>query len=365
MKVINNADVSRLVTQQEVTRALESAYQDFFNGTAVCRPRVDVEIPSSSPDRFYRWGTMEGGSAGKYFAIRCKSDMIYHKTVGSSVTQEKYCVEPGTFCGFILLFSVENGEPLALINDGVIQHMRVAADGAIGVKYASREDSSVIGLLGSGGMAKDHLRSVVHVRDIQRVQIFSPTKENREVFAEKMSMELGIDVVPVDAPEDAVRNVDIIMGLTDSAIPVIKPEYVEPGHHLLNVGGGGGIPPEVQALVSKFLRFGNTDSPVGWSDTSFDDEHLTWQARSGFTEKAMASKGRAHGVFGDDRLVYLSQVLDEGQFPRHPADVTYSERGNLQGNQFHAVAGLLYDKAIDAGIGTEIPTELFLQDIRN
>jgi alanine dehydrogenase len=365
MKVINNADVSRLVNQAEVTRALETAYQDFFNGTAVCRPRVDVEIPSSSPDRFYRWGTMEGGSAGKYFAIRCKSDMIYHKTTGSSVTQEKYCVEPGTFCGFILLFSVENGEPLALINDGVIQHMRVAADGAIGVKYASREDSKVIGLLGSGGMAKDHLRSVVHVRDIERVQVFSPTKSNRQVFAEKMSAELGIAVVPVDTPEDAVCNVDIIMGLTDSAVPVIKPDYVEPGHHLLNVGGGGGIPPEVQARVSKFLRFGNTDSPIGWSDTSFDDEHLTWQARSGFTEKAMASKGRAHGVVGDDRLVYLSQVLDAGRFERHPDDVTYSERGNLQGNQFHAVAGLLYEKAIDAGVGAEIPTELFLQDIRN
>lgn len=365
MKVINNADVSRLVTQEEVTRALESAYQDFFNGTAVCRPRVDVEIPSSSPDRFYRWGTMEGGSAGKYFAIRCKSDMIYHKTTGSSITQEKYCVEPGTFCGFILLFSVENGEPLALINDGVIQHMRVAADGAIGVKYASREDSKTIGLLGSGGMAKDHLRSVIHVRDIERVQVFSPTKKNRESFAEKMSAELGIAVVPVNAPKDAVRDVDIIMGLTDSAVPVIRPEYVEPGHHLLNVGGGGGIPPGVQARVSKFLRFGNTDSPVGWSDTSFDDEHLTWQARSGFTAKAMASKGRAHGVVGDDRLVYLSQVIDAGRFERHPTDVTYSERGNLQGNQFHAVAGLLYEKAIDAGVGAEIPTELFLQDIRN
>ena len=129
-------------------------------------------------------------------------------------------------------------------------------------------------------------------------------------------MELGIDVVPVDAPEDSVRSVDIIMGLTDSAIPVIKPEYVEPGHHLLNVGGGGGILRRSRRWCpNSSPRFGNTDSPVGWSDTSFDDEHLTWQARSGFTEKAMASKGRAHGVFGDDRLVYLSQVLDEGQFP--------------------------------------------------
>ena len=30
MKVINNDDVTRLVTQDEVTHALESAYQDFF-----------------------------------------------------------------------------------------------------------------------------------------------------------------------------------------------------------------------------------------------------------------------------------------------------------------------------------------------
>ena len=183
-------------------------------------------------------------------------------------------------------------------------------------------------------------------------------------FAETMAAELGMSIDPVDTPEDAVRDVDIIMGLTDSAVPVIRPEYVEPGHHLLNVGGGGGIPPDVQGRVSKFLRFGNTDSPVGWSGTTFDDEHLTWQARSGFTEKAMASKGRAHGVVGGDRLVYLSQVLSEG-FEREPDDVTYSERGNLQGNQFHAVAGLLYEKATETGIGAEIPTGLFLQDIRN
>ena len=79
----------------------------------------------------------------------------------------------------------------------------------------------------------------------------------------------------------------------------------------------------------------------------------------------MAFKGRAHGVVGGDRLVYLSQVLSDGRFEREPDDVTYSERGNLQGNQFHAVAGLLYEKATETGIGAEIPTGLFLQDIRN
>ena len=42
-----------------------------------------------------------------------------------------------------------------------------------------------------------------------------------------------------------------------------------------------------------------------------------------------------------------------------------SERGNLQGAQFHAVAGKVYELAKRAGLGREIPTEWFLQDIRD
>ena len=36
-----------------------------------------------------------------------------------------------------------------------------------------------------------------------------------------------------------------------------------------------------------------------------------------------------------------------------------------QGLQFAAVAGLVYRKAKAAGLGREIPTEWFLQDIRD
>jgi hypothetical protein len=46
-------------------------------------------------------------------------------------------------------------------------------------------------------------------------------------------------------------------------------------------------------------------------------------------------------------------------------EITYSERGNLQGAQFFAVAGKVYELARQAGLGREIPTEWFLQDIRN
>lgn len=62
-----------------------------------------------------------------------------------------------------------------------------------------------------------------------------------------------------------------------------------------------------------------------------------------------------------------SQLLGSGkvQGRTSPDQITYSERGNLQGAQFHAVAGKVYELAKQAGLGREIPTEWFLQDIRD
>jgi alanine dehydrogenase len=45
--------------------------------------------------------------------------------------------------------------------------------------------------------------------------------------------------------------------------------------------------------------------------------------------------------------------------------ITYSERGNIQGAQFYAVAAAAYEEAKKRGLGREIPTDWFLQDIRD
>ena len=45
--------------------------------------------------------------------------------------------------------------------------------------------------------------------------------------------------------------------------------------------------------------------------------------------------------------------------------MTYSERGNIQGVQFFAVAGRAYELAKARGLGHDLPTEWLLQDIRD
>jgi alanine dehydrogenase len=64
--------------------------------------------------------------------------------------------------------------------------------------------------------------------------------------------------------------------------------------------------------------------------------------------------------------VTLADLVQGKAQGRASADrITYSERGNLQGAQFFAVAGKVYELARQAGLGREIPTEWFLQDVRN
>ncbi len=45
--------------------------------------------------------------------------------------------------------------------------------------------------------------------------------------------------------------------------------------------------------------------------------------------------------------------------------ITYSERGNIQGAQFFAVAAAVYEAARREGLGRDLPTDWFLQDIRD
>jgi alanine dehydrogenase len=365
--IINNAEVAQLLTMQTTMAALEEAYLALAAREAVCRPRIDIRIPTSDPNRNYQWGTMEGGSTAGYFAIRMKSDVIYETQYNGSITQEKYCTRPGRYCGLILLTSTETGEPLAFINDGHLQHMRVGADGGIGVKYLAKPDAAVVGILGSGGMARTHMRAFTLVRDIKRLQVFSPTRENREKFGREMAETYNIEVVVCGRPEDVYNGADIVAGLTDSAVPVIEGRHLEKGAHIVNVGGSGKPDDESLRRVDVYLRFGDTPAPIGKPELAIDDEHLGWEARPDRPKFGDGRRGRRrHGNALPDKRVRLADLVSGNAKGRTGADqITYSERGNLQGAQFFAVAGKVYEAAKQAGLGREIPTEWFLQDIRD
>src|SRR4029077_15518503 len=95
--IINNDDVAKVLTMEMTLDALEESYLALAAKEAVCRPRIDIRIPTSDPTKNYQWGTREGGSTPGSFAIRMKSDVIYQTQYNGVTTEEKYCQKPGLF----------------------------------------------------------------------------------------------------------------------------------------------------------------------------------------------------------------------------------------------------------------------------
>ena len=362
--LIDNEVVSRVLTPEATRRALERAYADLAAGEAVCRPRIDIRIPTSDPSRSYQWGTMEGGSTGGYFAIRLKSDIVFEAGPEGARTQEKYCVRPGRYCGLVLLTRVDDGELVAIIHDGLLQHLRVAADSAIGTAVMSRAESATLAMLGSGGMARSHVEALLGVRAIRRLQVYSPTPAHREAFAAEMRDRHGLEVAVLDDAGSACRGADILCACTDSVAPVIRAEWLEPGMHVVSIGGR---PHDgARARIDRQLRIGTSPAPLGRPELATDDEYLGYVARPGDASWQGRKTGRrAEKVTGADDVSYADVVAGRAPARRSAAEITYSERGNIQGVQFYAVAAVVFEAARGQGLGREIPTDWFLQDIRD
>jgi alanine dehydrogenase len=378
MLIIDNETVARLLTMEDCIRVQEEAFRKLPSGGAIHRPRIDVYFPCEREDGYYRWGTMEGANDG-YFAIRMKSDVVtWPKDENGNWTEEKYCREPGTYCGIIFLFSTRNGEPLAFIHDGILQHMRVGGGAAIGAKYLSREDTHVVGMLGSGAMARAFLEAFKCVRDIRLCKVYSPNPAHREAFAAEMSRRLRLEVRAVDGAREAVRGVDLLSSCTDSMQPVYDAEWIEKGMHVTNLGRRE-VPEAATTKFDVVVRQGTAGLQMRQTERFQAERGHSPAAFIGGTAEQMQripAKNTRPGLGGDspeftdrgrggDKPDFADLVTGKCKGRTSRDQVTFYRNVGNQGLQFSSVGGWVYAQALQARTGRLIPTEWFLQDVRD
>jgi ornithine cyclodeaminase/alanine dehydrogenase-like protein (mu-crystallin family) len=282
--------------------------------------------------------------------------------VGGKKQQDKYCVSKGTYCGLVFLFRVNNGEPLAIMNDGYMQQQRVGADSAIGVKYMASKEAKVLGMFGAGAMARSNVEAIREVRKIEKVQVFDPLQASAKAYSADIRNRFGIEVDVLNDPRSVYRGADILAECTNAGGSVIEGKFIESGTHVISIGRR--LDNAAFDRIDKSLRLGTATPPRG--HTSVTDEHLSYVASS--LRKGGGKGGHSAGFdteMAKEKILTLSDVIKTGSGRPSSEAITYSERGNIMGAQFHALAGVIYDKAVNKGVGRNIPTEWFLQSIRN
>jgi alanine dehydrogenase len=353
--ILSNDDVDKLLAMPECIAVLEDAYAELAAGRGVSRTRSDCFTPTAREDALYSLKSMDGVipklGVG---AVRINSDIITWPKRGNNVRREKVPAAPGNrYVGLVLLFSTENGEPLAIFPDGVMQRMRVGAANGIGVKYLARHNAKTVGILGSGWQAGAQLMAACAVRAITAIRCYSPNAENRAAFAQQMTEALGVEVVPVGAAEDAIRGADIVMCATNTVDPVFFEHWIEPGMHLSSIKR-----PEIEAkAVKRADRIAihvNEEKPI---HVMAKDVQVPEKANGRGWEVG-------DGEIDFDKLPTLPDlVTGRAEGRKSDREVTCFINNIGLGYQFAAAGALLYRKAKASGAGHDLPTDWFTEDV--
>ena len=220
--VLSREDIASVLEMDDVIDAVERAFVDFAKGRAKMPPRSIMDFPENDG-----WVGIMSAAIETAGSIGTKVVTVFKNNARKSMP---------TTMATILLNDASTGEPLAIMEAGLITAMRTGAASAIATKYLARKDSHVVGLFGAGIQAKYQLFGVSRVRKVGNVKQYTPTKARQKKFAEEMEKEIGAKIQIVGNPKESVQNSDIVITATTSPTPVFNGKWVSDGTHINAIG---------------------------------------------------------------------------------------------------------------------------------
>jgi len=316
---LTSEEVAGLADPAEYVDAVRDAYRQIGEG-APAEPRT--KLVNAEPPGFlttYAAVLPETGAMGGY---------TYSAGFGA---RDAWFMTP--------LFDAESGEPLALLDGASMNPHKTGAAGAVGVDALAREDANSVAVIGSGAQARGQLLATATVRDLETVWVYSPTKEHREAFAGDMNGEIDAAVAAVASAAAAIEDADVVITATNASEPVFDGEALEPGTHVTAMGQYNANKRELDhatieraTYVPDLRARANADGDAGSFISALeagvvDEDHV-------HAELGEVVAGVEPGRTSDDEIT----VFDSGG----------------TGIETAASAYLLYEKAVDAGLGQPI-----------
>ena len=235
------------------------------------------------------------------------------------------------------LFDADSGRMLALLDGASMNPFKTGAAGAVGVDELAHEDATTCAIIGSGAQARGQLKATATVREFEEVRVYSPTRENREAFADEFDASLDADVQAVESSAAAVADAEVVVTATQAEAPVVEYDSLEEGVHITAMG-----------QYDRGARELDTDT-IAHATYVPDLRERAFQDAGAFLAALDA------GVVDDDHVhAELGEVV-AGTKPGRTRDdeLTVFDSGGT-GIETVAAAAMLYEKAREEGLGQEI-----------
>jgi ornithine cyclodeaminase/alanine dehydrogenase-like protein (mu-crystallin family) len=120
--------------------------------------------------------------------------------------------------GLLVLNDVETGIPYAVMDCTWITAFRTGAASALAAKYLARTNSKTAGILACGVQGRTNLEAMSVLFPLERVYAYDTNRDVQNRYVKEMSEKLGLEVVGVEVPEEAVVDSDLVV----TSGPILK-----------------------------------------------------------------------------------------------------------------------------------------------
>jgi ornithine cyclodeaminase/alanine dehydrogenase-like protein (mu-crystallin family) len=204
---LTEADVDSLLTPAAALAALESCCERMAREAVDNRPR-------------YRH-PLEGGT----FAVMSAVDRELQQAGVKS-----YTALGGRASFVVTLFDTAKSELQAVIEADKLGQLRTGAASGVAAKYLAKEGAATLGILGCGWQAESQVACIREaVPTIEKVVAYCRTEKNLKKFCRKLKAEAG------ETHRDPAGQ-DIVVTATNSADPVLRGEWLQPGALVCAIG---------------------------------------------------------------------------------------------------------------------------------
>lgn len=156
---------------------------------------------------------------------------------------KSYSIGGGTVRFLVALYNQDGpraGNIEALIEANLLGAYRTGAASAVAARALAPSGPVEVGVIGSGWQARTQVHALSRVIPAVHFRVFSRDPSRRATFAAELDEQLGIPAVAVDSAEQAVRQAQVVVTMTNSDTPVLDADWVEPG--ALVIAAGTNIP---------------------------------------------------------------------------------------------------------------------------
>ena len=222
MLLLSEKQVQDLIDIDELIDTLAQAHIQCSTGRAVMPVRLVVPLPQihgriTSMPGFLNDDNALGMKVVTYFQENPKRGLP-------------------AILAMIMLFSVETGKMIAVMDGSYITAIRTACASAMATRALANRETPVLGILGAGVQARAHIQALSRVRKLQQIKIYSPSGISATKIRKDMESDVGVGVKVAASAEDAVKHSDIVVTVTTAKEPILKSEWLNAGVHINAVG---------------------------------------------------------------------------------------------------------------------------------